>query len=380
MDQPEVDWQRCVGEEMYWRAVRLTLQQALQTRSPAGLSLAGLPPSSQLAPSAPESRGRRAKVFRQETLVALTALLLFVAFSLVLPKFFTIANCLLLLKNISVLAILAIAMAIVVIGRGIDLSQVAVLAITSAWTISLIADGKPLGLAILLGFFLALAFGMANGVLVAYAEIPSVIATLAFGLIVGGFGRYALLSQSLIQVPDDQHFIYWLGQGKFAGLATSVVIFLLLLGAFAFLMRLTTYGRFIYAIGDNYDAARITGLNVRPIVVSQYAVCAAVTYIAGLVLAGNVGSVNQTVVTGAMIFDVLTVVVVGGISLVGGRGGAFSIICGVALVGVLLNGLVIMNVQTDVQNILKSFVLLAAIVADTLINPRDEETAKQGDL
>jgi ribose transport system permease protein len=184
----------------------------------------------------------------------------------------------------------------------------------------------------------------------------------------------------LIQVPDDQHFIYWLGQGKVAGLATSVVIFLLLLGAFAFLMRRTTYGRFIYAIGDNYDAARITGLNVRPIVVSQCAVCAAVTYIAGLILAGNVGSVNQTVVTGAMIFDVLTVVVVGGISLVGGRGGAFSIICGVALVGVLLNGLVIMNVQTDVQNILKSFVLLAAIVADTLINPRDEETAKQGDL
>ena len=319
-------------------------------------------------------------IFRQETLVALAALLLFVVFSFALPNFFTVANCLLLLKNISVLAILAIAMAIVVIGRGIDLSQVAVLAITSAWTTSLVAEGKPLGLAILLGFLLALVFGVVNGVLVAYAEIPSVIATLAFGLIVAGFGRYALLSQSLIQVPEHQHFIYWLGQGKVGGLPTSVAIFLLLLGAFAILTRCTAYGRFIYAIGDNYDAARITGLNVRPVVVSQYVVCATITYISGLVLAGNVGSVNQTIVTGAMIFDVLTIVVVGGISLVGGRGGAFSIICGVALVGVLLNGLVIMNIQTDVQNILKSFVLLAAIVADTLINPRDEETAKQGDL
>ena len=319
-------------------------------------------------------------IFRQETLVALAALLLFVVFSFALPNFFTVANCLLLLKNISVLAILAIAMAIVVIGRGIDLSQVAVLAITSAWTTSLVAEGKPLGLAILLGFLLALVFGVVNGVLVAYAEIPSVIATLAFGLIVAGFGRYALLSQSLIQVPEHQHFIYWLGQGKVGGLPTSVAIFLLLLGAFAILTRCTAYGRFIYAIGDNYDAARITGLNVRPVVVSQYVVCATITYISGLVLAGNVGSVNQTIVTGAMIFDVLTIVVVGGISLVGGRGGAFSIICGVALVGVLLNGLVITNIQTDVQNILKSLVLLTAIVTDRLINPRDEETAKQGDL
>ena len=102
-------------------------------------------------------------------------------------------------------------------------------------------------------------------------------------------------------------------------------------------------------------------------------------WIAGLVRVGSAGSVQMAVVQGTYIFDVILVVVLGGISLVGGRGGVFSVVVGCALIGTLLNAFTIMDVNSEVQNIIRGVVLLAAIVIDNWLHPRDEETARQGD-
>ena len=145
-----------------------------------------------------------------------------------------------------------------------------------------------------------------------------------------------------------------------------------------FLSRSST-GRFIYAQGDNPEAARLTGIALRPLIVLEYVLVAVLAWIAGLVWIGTTGSMQMAVTQGTMIFDVILVVVLGGISLVGGRGGVFSVVVGCALIGTLLNAFTIMDVNSEVQNIIKGAVLLAAIVLDNWLHPRDEETARQGE-
>ena len=148
---------------------------------------------------------------------------------------------------------------------------------------------------------------------------------------------------------------------------------------FAFL-RFTKQGRFIYALGDNFAAARISGAPVRPVVVLQYAVSATVAYLAGLITATAVNSMNTAVVNSSMIYDIILVVVLGGVGLSGGRGGIRNVIVGTLLIGILLNGMTIMNIQYTLQNVIRGLILLIAIVIDSVVNPRDEQTAQQGDI
>jgi ribose transport system permease protein len=145
-----------------------------------------------------------------------------------------------------------------------------------------------------------------------------------------------------------------------------------------FLSR-TSIGRFIYAQGDNPEAARLAGVAIRPLIVLEHVLVALLAWIAGLVWIGTTGSMQMAITQGTMIFDVVLVVVIGGISLVGGRGGVFSVVVGCVLIGTLLNAFTIMDVNSEVQNIIKGIVLLAAIVLDNWLHPRDEETARQGD-
>jgi ribose transport system permease protein len=147
-----------------------------------------------------------------------------------------------------------------------------------------------------------------------------------------------------------------------------------------FILSRMTVGRFVYASGDNAETARLTGISVRVLAMQQYAFSAAVAFLAGLVTAGSVASINTLVFNSSLIFDVLLIVVLGGVSLSGGRGSIVSVLVGTALIGTLLNVMILMNIQGDVQNIVKSVVLLGAIALDRKLHPRDEETARQGDL
>ena len=112
-------------------------------------------------------------------------------------------------------------------------------------------------------------------------------------------------------------------------------------------------GRFIYAHGDNLETARLTGIAVRPLTMLEYGICAAIGCAAGLVMAASTASMNTQIVNSTMIFDVILVVVLGGVSLVGGRGGVLSVLAGTALIGTLLNGMTIMDLNNNVQNIVK---------------------------
>ena len=171
----------------------------------------------------------------------------------------------------------------------------------------------------------------------------------------------------------------FLGAGRLFGIPVPIFVFAICALAMHLFMSRTSIGRFIYAQGDNPEAARLSGVALRPLIVLEYAIVAFLAWIAGWVWVGTTGSMQMAIAQGTMIFDVILVVVLGGISLVGGRGSVFSVVVGCMLIGILLNAFTIMDVNSEVQNIIKGAVLLAAIVLDNFLHPRDEETARQGD-
>jgi len=316
----------------------------------------------------------------QEKIVLVIAAALFCVFSVFLKGFLSPGNLLTLLRGVSTLGILGVGMALVVIGRGIDLSIVAIYAMSAAWALHLADGGVSIPLALALGYLFALAVGVGNGLLIAYLEIPALFATLGMAAFAFGLAHFALVPLYVVYLPASASGIAWIGGGFLFGVPTPILFFALvaLLG-YAFL-RFTKPGRFIYAIGDNFAAARISGAPVRPIIVLQYAVSATVAYLAGLITATAVASMNTAVVNSSMIYDVILVVVLGGIGLSGGRGGIRNVIVGTLLIGILLNGMTIMNIEYTLQNVIRGLILLAAIVIDSVVNPRDEQTAQQGDI
>lgn len=316
----------------------------------------------------------------QEQIVFALAILLCVGFALSLPGFLTASNLLNLIRSVSILGILGVAMGLVVIGRGIDLSLVATMAISVAWTLQLLVEGMPMPQAIALGLIFCMAVGTINGILVAYVEIPAIFATLAMGTVVYGFGRYFLFNLDVVYMTDAASRLLWLGQGSLFGIPVPIYMFAGVCLIAHIFLRYTKSGWFLRAIGDNLQAARIAGIPARPLIVLQYVISSLIGFVAGLVTAASVASMNTRVANSTFVYDVILVVVLGGIGLSGGRGGIRNVIVGTLLIGVLLNGMTIMNIQYTVQNVIKGVILLSAIVIDTVLNPRDEQTAQQGDI
>ena len=316
----------------------------------------------------------------QEKIVLLAAVALFCVFAFSLTGFISAGNLLTLVRSVSTLGILGVGMAVLVIGRGIDLAIVAIYSMSAALTLHLANDGASIPLAMLLGYLLALAAGVINGVLIAYVEIPALFATLGMASFVYGFVRYALVPLYVVYMPPSAASIAWIGGGFVHGVPVPILFFALVAALGFVFLRFTKPGRFIYAIGDNFAAARISGAPVRPIIVLQYAISASIAYLAGIITATAVTAMDTNVVNSSMIYDIILVVVLGGIGLSGGRGGVRNVIVGTLLIGILLNGMTIMDIEYTLQNVIRGLILLIAIVIDSVINPRDEQIAQQGDI
>ena len=315
----------------------------------------------------------------QEQIVLGVTLLLALVFAVTLPGFASIGNLLTLTRSVAILGMLGVAMSIVVIGRGLDLSLVATMAVSSALTLQMLQHHWPLAAALAASLALALAIGIINGWIIAFVEIPALFTTLATGFLIFGLGRMFLLDSVITYLPEDAKGFAWIGQARLLGVPVPVLAFALTGLLVHALMSRTSIGRFIYAHGDNAEAARLTGIAVRPLTMLEYALCALIGLVAGWVMAASTASMNMQVINSTLIFDVILVVVLGGFSLVGGRGGMLSVLAGTALIGTLLNGMTILDLDNNVQNIVKGGILLAAIILDNRLHPRDEETARQGD-
>lgn len=314
----------------------------------------------------------------QEQIVLLITIALLILFSFTLKGFATVANILVLLRSISILGILGLGMGMIVISRGIDLSEVAIMA--GSWCVMLnaVQHGLPPLWAAALALAICLAIGLINGVMVAYVEAPGLFVTLATTFVIYGVAFW-IAPVYVVYAPQDSAALLFAGRGTLFGIPMPIFVFAAAALVMHFFLSRTSIGRFIYAQGDNAEAARLSGVALRPLIVLEFVLVALLAWLAGLVWIGQTGSMQMTIVQGTTVFDVILVVVLGGISLVGGRGSVFSVVVGCALIGTLLNALTIMDVNSEVQNIIRGVVLLAAIILDNFLHPRDEETARQGD-
>lgn len=319
------------------------------------------------------------KEMNQERIVLLIAILIFIVASFTLPGFFTPDNIVAIVRSVSVLGILALGMAIVVIGRGIDLSAVAIMAMSVAWYLQLLNDGMADGAAFLLVISGVLAIGLLNGFLVAYAEVPAIFVTLASGSFVFGYVRSQLIAQDAVPVPLG-HWMQLFGGVRYFDIPVEVFIFAALAFLIFLFLRYTKWGRYVYFAGDNPVSARNAGMPVRPMLVLRYVISALIAFIAGLLTAASLHSINTRVVNSTLLYDIVLVAVIGGIGLSGGKGGVRNVLFGAALIGIMLNAMTIIDIPLIYQSLIRSSILLAAIIIDGFLNPRDEQTAQQGDI
>ena len=332
-----------------------------------------------LSTTAPKGQSRMRPT--QEGVVFLLTTLLFIAFALLLDGFLTSGNIIALMRSVSVLGMLALGMALVVVGRGVDLSMVASMVVGTCWALKMANDGAmDFHVAVFVGMGFVVFSGLVTGFIIAFAEIPAIVTTLAMGSVIFGVGNALFFSTDTHNAPENLSWLRELGYGSLLGIPLVIYVFALLALVVHFVLRHTRLGRAIYILGDNPQAARLTGFPVRPLIVAKYVVSALIAYAVALIIVASNSGMNTRLFYTALVYDVLLVVVLGGIGLSGGRGGVRNVLVGTLLVGPLTSGMTIMNLSYPVQNLVKAMVMLSALIADTLVNPRDEQTSQQGDI
>ena len=254
----------------------------------------------------------------QERIVFALAVVLFIAAALGLPGFLAVDNLVAIVRSVSVLGILAVGMAIVIIGRGIDLSAVAIMAMSVAWYLQMLNNGTSDASALSLALGGVVLIGLVNGFLIAYAEVPAIFATLASGAFVFGFVRSQLIGQDAIPVPP-RNWVETLGRARFLSIPVEVFLFAAIVFLAFLFLRFAKWGRYVYLMGDNFMAARNMGIPVRPMIVLRYVLSALIAFAAGLLTAAGLLSINTRVVNSTLLYDIILVVVIGGIGLSAAR-------------------------------------------------------------
>ncbi|RDI55961.1 ABC transporter permease [Nocardia mexicana] len=324
-------------------------------------------------------RDRISRVEQAYLVIGITALVCVVG-GMLTPNFLSFGNFTSILSLSAAFGILAVGEAVVILGKGIDLSVAGIGLGAAQATLAFMHRGMPEWQAIALLAGLGLLAGIVNGVLVAYFEVPALFATLATGMLAIGGIDLLFLSQNVYNVPGSS-LIAELSSGSVLGIPRPVLVAGAVFVVAWLFISYTSPGRLIRAMGDNFDTARITGAPVRPLQVLTYVIAALLAVLAGYVAVSIQGSVQTTVTSfDPILFTALTVAVIGGVSLSGGRGTILGVLAGSLFVGVLNNLLVLHGLSTAVQDLIRGAVLIAAIAFDAWLHPRNVETEKSGEL
>ncbi|WP_293766293.1 ribose ABC transporter permease [uncultured Aquitalea sp.] len=278
------------------------------------------------------------------------------------PDFLTMGNLLNVMRQVSINALIAFGMTLVILLGGIDLSVGSILALSSVTIATLIQSGLDPLLATLLGVLAGAAMGFANGLVISKGKVAPFIATLASMTILRGLSLVVSGGSPITGFNSDLFSL--LGGGYVAGLIPVPVVWMLVMfGLFAFLLKKTVFGRHVYATGGNEEAARLSGVKVDRIKVWVYTLSGAMSAMAGVILTSRLNSAQPTAGTGYEL-DAIAAVVLGGTSLTGGRGWIFGTLMGALLIGVLNNGLNLLGVSSFYQQVIKGVVILLAVLID----------------
>lgn len=272
------------------------------------------------------------------------------------------SNILNVLRQVSINALIAFGMTFVILTGGIDLSVGSILALTGAVTAGMMASGVDPILAMLLGLFLGAVLGAINGVIIAKGKVAPFIATLATMTIYRGLTLVYTEGRPISGLGDSMAF-QMLGKGYFLGIPIPVVTMLISFGILYFILKKTTFGRRVYAVGGNEEASVLSGINADRIKIYVYSLVGALAALASLILTSRLNSAQPT--AGQMFeLDAIAAVVLGGTSLTGGRGWIVGTLIGALIIGVLNNGLNLIGVSSFFQQVVKGAVILLAVLLD----------------
>jgi ribose transport system permease protein len=290
-------------------------------------------------------------------LIALVALMVVIA-----PNFASVNNLLNIARSISINAILAAGMTFVILAAGIDLSVGSILAVSGVASVMTGIAGLPAPVAILVGVVTGAVAGLINGMLSAYLSLAAFIVTLGTMTFLLGLAYTMTDGQPIVSNTLSFRDI---GNGYMAGIPVPVVIMIIVYVAAWFVLERTRYGRHVYAVGGNAEAARLAGINVKRVITSVYVIAGICAGLAGVIFSARVVSAQPTAGTGYEL-DAIAAVVLGGTSLVGGRGRIYGTLIGSIILGVLSTGLILMNVQFFTQLLIKGLVIILAVAIDSL--------------
>lgn len=298
--------------------------------------------------------------------IYIALLLLVILMALIAPNFFSIKNGLNIAQAVSINAVVASGMTVVILTAGIDLSVGSIVAASGVATVLLLNGGVPTALAALVAILVGALIGLINGAIIAYLALPAFIVTL--GALTYTRGIAYSMHGGPVQIAGESG-IESIGNGSIGGIPMPVFIMIFVYWFFWFLLERTKFGRHVYAVGGNPQAARLSGIDVKKVLMSVYVISGVTAGLAGLMFASRVRSGQVTAGVGYEL-DAITAVILGGTSLFGGRGRIFGTLIGALLIGVLSNGLVLLGVPIYTQLMIKGGVIILAVAIDTLRSKR----------
>lgn len=284
-------------------------------------------------------------------------------FSFTAPGYATTHNLFNLLRQTSITAIMAVGMMIVVCSGGIDLSIGSIVSVTTVVIAKLNVDGGVnIWVAMLIGILFGTLIGLINGSIIIFARVNPMISTLAMLTILSGLAYTITNSQPVYGLPESFKVI---GQGYIGPVPIPIIIAAVVMIIGAFVMQKTYIGRYFYTVGSNAEAARLSGISVKGVRLIAHTLCGFFAGLGGAIMCSRLFS-GQPGCGSAMEMDILTAIVVGGVSLAGGKGSMLGVVFGVLLMGSLTNGLAVMGVSSYNQMIAKGTVLILVVAVDGL--------------
>lgn len=307
------------------------------------------------------SLGGRIGSVMKKNVPFLILVFLLILFGFVAPNFMTFGNLRILIRQVSFSGISAVGLMFVMISGGIDLSIGSQIVFSNVLLAIMMAEWKlPPSLAIPLILLVGTGLGAVNGFLCIKLKIHPLIITLGTSAIFKGFGYIINRSRNIMGFPDS---FRWFGQGYVWGIPVPVIIMVVVALIGSFILTRTYFGRKVFALGGNEEAARLAGVNINNMKVSLFMICGFITAITTVLLLSRVFA-GQTITGQGLEFDCLTAALLGGVSFKGGEGTIFGLIVGIIIIGVLNNAMQLANFPDFSQTVVKGAVLLIAVAFD----------------
>ncbi|XOB66178.1 ribose ABC transporter permease [Deferribacteres bacterium DY0037] len=291
-------------------------------------------------------------------------IILAVIISLINPRFLSVNNILNVLRQTSINAVIAAGMTFVILTGGIDLSVGSILAICGAVSAFMIAADAGVAVTLFTTLSLGTILGVLAGIAITKGKVQPFIATLVGMTLLRGATLVFTDGKPISTGYDTAADIYaWFGTGYIFGIPVPVFLMIAVFGISYYVLKHTRFGRYVYAIGGNEEASRLSGVRVSRVKIAVYAISGLTSAVAGIILTSRLSSAQPTAGAGYEL-DAIAAVVLGGTSLAGGVGTVFGTLIGALIIGILNNALNLMNVSSYYQMIAKGSVILIAVLMD----------------